>query len=135
VKGCSAPWDTSKELIMARKHWIWITIAIAVIHIIVNLILTQISGDIIFWRFDGNPYKSPLDRLWLGLYFLLNFPYFILSYFAGPLRSFQEAYYLIWVGNSLVWGLLGAWAVSILPFMKGKKEGSSEIKEKEQPVN
>ena len=120
---------------MARKHWIWITIAIAVIHIIVNLILTQISGDIIFWRFDGNPYKSPLDRLWLGLYFLLNFPYFILSYFAGPLRSFQEAYYLIWVGNSLVWGLLGAWAVSILPFMKGKKEGSSEIKEKEQPVN
>lgn len=116
---------------MSRKHWVWITIAIAVIHMILNLLLTQISGDIIFWRFDGNPYQSPLDRLWLGLFILLNFPYFFLSYFASPLRSFTEAYYPIWVGNSLVWGLLGAWAISKTPLVKGKKKASSEIKQEE----
>ena len=116
---------------MARKHWIWITIAIAVIHMIVNIILTQISGDIIFWRFDGNPYQSPLDRLWLGLFILLNFPYFFLTYFAGPLRSFTEAYYPIWIGNSLSWGLLGAWAISNMRFMKEKKSEGDEIKQEE----
>ncbi len=110
---------------MARKHWIWITITIAILHGVVTFFLTSTAIDILFWRFDGNPYNSPLDRLWIGLFFLLNFPYYILSYFVAPVRSLQVTHYLMWVANSLIWGLLGAWLISKLPFMK-KKEGEAE---------
>ena len=115
---------------MSRKHWIWITLTIAAIHGIVTFILAPISMDVVFWRFEGNEYQSTWDPLWIGLYFLLHFPYLVLSYFAGPLRSYPQTYYLIWVGNSLVWGLMGAWLISMLPFLKEELEESSEMKEK-----
>ena len=111
---------------MSRKHWIWITITIAAIHGLLTLILAPISMDVVFWRFEGNEYQSTWDPLWVGLYFLLHFPYFILINFAGPLRSFAAAHALFLVANSLIWGLMGAWLISKLPFMK-EQETASEI--------
>ena len=120
---------------MARKHWIWITILIALLHGLTTFFLTPISWDILFSRFEGNPYASPLDPVWMGLYFLLHFPYYILSYLAGPLKQWlPEIFYLFWVANSLAWGLLGAWLVSLLPFMKEKIEEVPEIKDEELSV-
>ena len=114
---------------MARKHWIWITITIALIHGLVTMLLAPVSGDIIFTRFEGSPYDSPSDPVWLGIYFLLHFPYFILTAFAGSLRSYPATYFVIWALNSLTWGLLGAWLASQLPFMKGKKDIHPETQE------
>ena len=120
---------------MARKHWIWITIIIAVLHGLLTIFLEPISWDILFSRFEGNPYASPLDPVWMGLYFLLHLPYFVLSYLAGPLKQLiPQIFYLFWVANSLIWGLLGAWLVSILPFMKEKKEEIAEINDTELTV-
>jgi hypothetical protein len=88
-----------------------------------------------FSRFEGNPYASPPDPVWMGLYFLLHFPYNILSYLAGPLKQWlPEIFYLFWVANSLAWGLLGAWLVSLLPFIKEKIEEIPEIKDEEFSV-
>ena len=42
---------------MLRKHWIWITITIAVIHGLLTFILAPISTDVLFWRFEGNDYQ------------------------------------------------------------------------------
>jgi len=105
---------------MTKKQWIWITLAIAVIHGVVTVMIMSTSMDIVFNRFDGNPYESPWDPILLGLFFLLNIPYYMLSNFAGPLRSFPPTYIFIWVGNSLIWGLLGAWLISKLPFMRNQ---------------
>lgn len=107
---------------MTRKNWIWITIFIAVIHGFLTIIIMPISSDIIFSRFDGNPYQSSWDPLWVGLFFLLNIPYYMLSHLAGPLRAFEPTYIFIWVGNSVAWGLLGAWLISKLPFMRDQEE-------------
>ena len=113
---------------MARKHWIWITIVIAILHGLLTSFLEPVSWDILFSRFEGNPYASPLDPIWMGLYFLLHLPYFILSNLAGPLKRYvPEIFYLFWVANSLTWGLFGAWLISLLPFMKEKQDQTAEI--------
>jgi hypothetical protein len=108
------------EIEMTRKQWILITIAIALIHGLIIVLIMPISWDAIFSRFDGNPYESPWEPLVIGLFFLLNFPYYLLIYFAPPIRLFPPLHYLLWVGNSLVWGLIGAWLISKLPFMKNQ---------------
>jgi hypothetical protein len=105
---------------MTRKDWIWITLVIAVVHGVVTILLMPTSMDILFHRFDGNPYESPSDPILAGLYFLLNIPYYILSALAGPFRNLPGTYFLIYIGNSLVWGLLGAWLISKLPFMRNQ---------------
>jgi len=111
---------------MSRKHWIWITITIAVIHGLFTFILTPISFDVLSSRFDGNEYQTALDPLWVGLFFLLHFPYYILSNFTGLLRSYALTHSLFLVANSLIWGLMGAWLISKLPFMK-EQETTSDL--------
>jgi len=107
---------------MTRKQWLWITIALAIVHAFLANLLTPISGDIVFSRFDGNPYASAWDPILVGLYFLLHFPYFIFEYFLPPIRFLPPvpAHYIAWVGNSLIWGLMGTWLISKLPFIKNK---------------
>lgn len=106
---------------MTRKRWILTTIIIAGIHWLAVYALMPVSTDVIWSRFDGNPYQSALDPVWIGLFLLLNFPYYLLSNFLAPIKFIPGIFYLIWVGNSLAWGLLGAWLVSLLPFMRNKK--------------
>ena len=105
---------------MNRKQWVLFTVALAIVHGFLAYLLTPISGDIVFSRFDGNDYASAWDPILVGLYFLLHFPYFLMAYFIRPLRFLPPVlgYYLIWVGNSLVWGMMGTWLISKLPFMK-----------------
>jgi hypothetical protein len=112
---------------MTRKQWIWITAVIALIHLALTRILEPISGDILWTRFDGNPYESPIDRFLLGAYFLLYIPYFLISYSAMPISSFTPTFILAYVANSLIYGLIGAWLISKLPFMK---EQSLELNNK-----
>ena len=107
---------------MSRKDWVWITLVIAVIHGVVTMLIMPAAFDVISSRFDGNDYESPWDPYLVGLYFFLNIPYFALNYIAPPMGFFPQAYYLTWVGNSLIWGLLGAWLVSRLPFMKKRPD-------------
>ena len=107
---------------MTRKQWIWITVALAFVHAFLAYLLMPISGDIVFSRFDGNPYASSWDPILVGLYFLLHLPYFIMKNFIRPLRFLPQAptYYLVWAVNSLLWGLMGAWLISKLPFIKNR---------------
>jgi hypothetical protein len=117
---------------MTRKQWIWITILLALIHILIVGLLTPISGGIIFSRFDGEAYTSPGDSFLVGLYFLLNIPYLLMVYYFRPIRllPLYPTYFLIWVCNSLLWGLAGAWLISRLPFMK--KNNLSKINTQHQ---
>jgi hypothetical protein len=105
---------------MDRKYWIWITVALALGHTLIAYILTPMAGEIVFSRFDGEAYSSPWSPLLVGLYFVLHFPYLLVVYFFRPVRFLPPrlVYFLVWVGNSLLWGLAGAWLVSRLPFMK-----------------
>ena len=101
---------------MTKKEWIWITIAIAVLHGIISFLVTYNSFSVAMSRFDGNPYQSPWEMVQMGLFFLLNLPYIVLTYFTlgyGPGKHIISQ-----VLNSLAYGLLGAWLVSRLPFMK-----------------
>ena len=105
---------------MNRKQWVLFTVALAIVHGFLAYLLTPISGDIVFSRFDGNDYASAWDPILVGLYFLLLFPYFIFEYFLPPIQFLPPvpAHYIAWIGNSLIWGLMGAWLISKLPFMK-----------------
>ena len=107
---------------MNRKLWVLFTVALACAHGFLAYLLTPISGDIVFSRFDGNPYASAWDPILVGLYFLLLFPYFIFEYFLPPIRFLPPvpAHYIAWVGNSLIWGLMGAWLISKLSYVKNK---------------
>ncbi len=107
---------------MTRKNWIWITVAIALGHTLITYLLTPIAGEIVFSRFDGEAYSSPWSPLLVGLYFVFHFPFLLVVYFFRPAQflSPRLAYILLWVGNSLLWGLAGAWLVSRLPFMKNR---------------
>ena len=105
---------------MTQKQWIWITIAIAVFHGIISFLITQNSFGVIMSRFDGNPYQSPWEMVLIGLFFLINLPYLILTYFTlgyGPGKHIVSL-----VLNSLVYGLLGAWLISLFPFMKRQSD-------------
>jgi hypothetical protein len=104
---------------MTKKQWIWITIIISLIHFALTRILEPISGEILWTRFDGNPYESPIDRYLLGVYFLLYIPYYIISFSAMPISSFTTPTLIFaWVVNSIIYGLIGAWLISKLPFMR-----------------
>ncbi|MCJ7715081.1 MAG: hypothetical protein MUO54_00990, partial [Anaerolineales bacterium] len=87
---------------MTRKQWVLITVAVASVHASLVYLLTPISGEIIFSRFDGNAYASPWEQLLVGLFFLLYFPYFLMNYLLDPLRFLPPvpAYYLAWGCNS-----------------------------------
>jgi hypothetical protein len=91
---------------------------IALIHFALTRILGPITDDILWTRFDGNPYESPTDRFLLGAYLLLYIPYFLISYSAMPISSFTPTFIFAWVANSLIYGLIGAWLISKLPFMR-----------------
>jgi hypothetical protein len=107
---------------MSRKDWIWTTIIIAVIHLILVWLLTPVAGDIIFTRFDGAPYESSLDPLWLGLYFLLYLPYLIIIYSGIAIASNAPGLFAAYLANSILYGLLGAWLISKLPFMRERNQ-------------
>ena len=107
---------------MTKKHWVWITIAIALLHALITGILTPISGDILFSRFDGNPYGSSGEPVLVGLYFILYLPFILVSFLLPPFRLFPAARYLLWIANSAAWGLLGAWLISKLPFMQDQDQ-------------
>ena len=113
---------------MTRKQWIWITVFFALAHTLMAYLLMPISSDIVFSRFDGEAYTSPWEQILVGVYFLLHFPYLLVVYFFRPIRLLPPypTYLLIWVGNSLLWGLAGAWLISRLPFMK-KRNLSKKI--------
>ena len=104
---------------MSKREWIWITIVIAVLHGIISLWVTLDSFSVAMSRFDGNPYQSPWEMVQLGLFFLLNLPYIILTYSTlgyGPGKQIISS-----VLNSLAYGLLGAWLISKLPFMRERE--------------
>lgn len=105
---------------MDRKNWVWITVAFALGHTLIAYLLTPTAGEIIFSRFDGEAYSSPWNPLLVGLYFVLHFPYLLVVYFFRPAQFLPPriVFFLVWVGNSLLWGLAGAWLVSKLPFVK-----------------
>ena len=119
---------------MSRKQWIWITVVIALIHFALTRILEPISGDILWTRFDGNPYKSPIDRYLLGAYFFLYIPYFLISYSAIPFLSYTPTFILAWVVNSLVYGLIGAWLISKFPFMRSESPDSDVINGQDEEI-
>ena len=107
---------------MSKKEWIWITIVIAVLHGIISLWITLDSFSVAMSRFDGNPYQSPWEMAQMWLFFLLNLPYILLTYFTlgyGPGKQIVSM-----VLNSLAYGLLGAWLISLLPFMKRQPDSS-----------
>jgi len=109
---------------MTRKQWVLITLVLAVIHLLLtNLLIMPTSMDIIWSRFDGNDYTSPWDPIWVGLYFFLNFPYLLMNYSFPQVRMLpiELTSFLLWVANSLAWGLLGAWLISKLPFFKNQE--------------
>lgn len=108
---------------MTWKRWIAAILIFTALHGALTHFLTPVSSEIIWSRFDGDPYQSPLDPLWGGLYLLLHIPYYLLSYILGWLRPTPGIYLVIWAGNSLAWGLLGAWMVSKLPFLQYKEPG------------
>ena len=106
---------------MTRKQWVLITLIIAVIHLLVtNILIMPTSMDIIWSRFDGNDYSSPWDPIWVGLYFLLNFPYLLMNYSFPQFRMLpiELTSFLLWVANSLAWGLIVCWLISTLPIFK-----------------
>ena len=110
-----------EDIPMTRRQWILITLALAVVHLVLtNFLIMPTSMDILFSRFDGNDYNSPWDPLLVGLYFLLNFPYFLMKYSFPQLHTVppELTYSLLWIGNSLVWGLIGCWLISKLPMFK-----------------
>jgi hypothetical protein len=113
---------------MTRKQWVWITIVIALIHLALVWLLTPISGEIIFSRFEGNPYDSSTDPFLVGAYFFLYIPYLLIIFSGIPVGLFPPALFLLWLGNSLVYGLIGAWMISKLPFMRKKNLQKNEAR-------
>ncbi len=119
---------------MTRKQWIWITVLLALVHTLIAYLLTPISGEIVFSRFDGEAYNSSWEPFLVGLYFLLNFPYLLMLYFARSiwLLPSYPMYILFWVCNSLLWGLGSAWLISRLPFMKKRNLSKKIIQHQDQ---
>jgi hypothetical protein len=107
---------------MNRKHWILLTIIIALIHLALVWLVTPKSGEIIFSRFEGNPYNSSTDPFLVVAYFSLFIPYLLFAFSAMPLGHLPPVLFLLYIGNSLAYGLAGAWLLSKLHMMKSKQE-------------
>lgn len=103
---------------MTKKYWIWTTIILAVIHGIVLSLITPYADDVLWSRFDGNPYGAFWNRPLLIFFFLLYIPYYLFTFFLPGPGSSVILHVILLIGNSLVWGSFGAFLISFLPFMK-----------------
>jgi hypothetical protein len=106
---------------MTRKNWIWTVVILAVIHGIIIALISPRADDVLWSRFDGNPYQSIWDQISLILFFMLFIPYYLLTFFLPGPGSNPLIHAILLAANSLIWGLFGAYLISFLPFMKDLK--------------
>jgi len=100
---------------MKRVYWVLIIVGVALVHGLAMRYLQPTSGSIVMSHFDTAEPFTFQEKMVIGLNFLLSFPLLIM-FLMGPLGSILpvEMGYIIYILNSLVWGLMAAAVVSLL---------------------